>query len=159
MDRWPMILNVLPVLALAAAAQEPADAGAADLRLLVRKVDTLLRAANGTQFDLEDPAFGRTTFRTPTNRVLWHLRSEDQRVVGITIEPVGDETEGTATLTAALLVSLAAVDSLEEGLQMASLVRTAQESDGQSRRVSLRNGVKLLRLRPEEAPARYRITF
>jgi hypothetical protein len=107
--------------------------------------------------ELDDIMVSGTRFQKATNRVYWNSSTKDQRLVSIVVEPLAAEDETTSTLTAALLVSVSAVDSLEEGLRIASLVKQAQESDGQSRVITLGNGVKLYRLKSENKPAKFQI--
>jgi hypothetical protein len=151
------VLASLFLASLSALAQTPLPPAGADYRAVSRKADAILRKENGTRLELDDIMVSGTRFQKATNRVYWNSSTKDQRLVSIVVEPLAAEDETTSTLTAALLVSVSAVDSLEEGLRIAGLVKQAQESDGQSRVITLGNGVKLYRLKSENKPAKFQI--
>lgn len=137
-------------------AQEPASQPDLDYRVLTRQVDTMLRKARGMRLELDEAVFGTLRSRKPTNKVYWTF-SGDRRLVGIEVEPLVAEDDDTTLLIGALLVSLSAVDTVQEGIRMAHLVREAQESDGRARMIRLRHGVRLYRMKPEGESAKFHI--
>ncbi len=145
------------LLAAAASAQAPAPATSVDYRSIARHTDALLRKETGTRLELDDPPDSGKPFRNRTNRVTWNNSSLDQRVISIVVEPIAEESETTAVLTAALLVSVSAVDSFEEALRITNMVKQAQESDGRARMVKLNHGVRLFRAKADNEAAKYHI--
>lgn len=156
MPRSRLLLALIQASALAFA-QAPAEVPGPDFRQLSRKVDALLRKENGTRLEIDPTEYEAIRFKRPTNRVYWHSSTDDRRLVRIEVEPLVPEDENTTLLTAALLVSVAAVENLEEGVRVATLVKEAQATDGRTRMIQLRNGVKLYRLKPDNEAAKFQI--
>lgn len=140
-------------------AQEPPALGSRDIRGLSIKADALLRRERGERLEIDEANQNTHSLRRATNRVHWNSSTKDNRLVSITIEPVGDETEGTTSLAAVLLVTLEAVESYDEAVRITAKVRDAEKSDGRPRQVTLKNGIRLLRLRPDHDRIVYRIAL
>lgn len=160
MRRLPLILLAAFQAALA---QTPAEAPPAsstqtpDYRIVSRRADALLRRENGTRLEIDEVPPTGMRIQRPMNRVYWNTSTTEKRLVSIVVEPLGPEEESTTILTAALLVSVSAVESLEDGIRIATTVKQAQEGDGKSRVVQLSGGVKLYRLKDENQPPRFHI--
>lgn len=163
-------MRTLPLILLTAfqvaSAQEPGPAAPShqvaatsvpNYQIISRKADALLRRENGTRLEIDE--LPPTTMRTAkaVNRVFWNSSAKDQRLMSIVIQPLGPEEESTTVLTAALLVSVSAVENLDEGIRMATAVKQAQESDGRTRMIQLGNGVKLFRVRDDGEAAKFQI--
>ena len=162
MRRQPLILLAAfqAALAQSPAGEPPAPEPGRQIPnylLISKKADVLLQRENGSHLEIDELPPNTLRNARALNRVLWHSSTKDQRLVSIVIRPVGAEAEGTTILTAALLVSVSAVENLDEGIRMALAVKQAHETDGRPRQVQLANGVKLLRVRTENEPAEFQI--
>ena len=146
------------VLALpSAGAMDPPPVAAAPVtdRTISRRVDDLLRAG-GTKLVLDqDQAIGNLHLKKETNRIHYHTSTKDQRLVRIEIEPVGAETPDSSKLAATFLAVLEAVDSVEDGMTLAQQLSAELAKDGRTRFISLGNGVKFIKEKMGDSPARY----
>ncbi len=150
------------LLATVAGAQEPQDESSRQVpfsdRSITRRVDDLLRAS-GSKLSLDqDRSLGSSHLRTETNRVHYHTRTRDQRLVRIEIEPIGQETTASR-LAATFLTVLQAVETVDEGMHMAELLSREIEKDGLTRSVALGNGMKLMKEKRPDATVRYIIAL
>lgn len=163
MRKLPLILMaaVQAALAQTPAAETPAPQATVtpipNYQIISRKADALLRRENGTRLEIDELPPNTIRVQRAMNRVYWNSSPKDQKLVSIVIQPIGPEEESTTVLTAALLVSVSAVENLDEGIRMALSVKQAQESDGRPRQIQLGNGIKLLRLRDENEVAKFQI--
>jgi hypothetical protein len=144
--------------------QAPAGGAAATAaiphyQIISRKVDALLRRENGTRLEIDELPPNTVRIAKPMNRVYWNSSTKDQRLVSIVIQPLGPEEESTTILTAALLVTVSAVENLDEGIRMATAVKEAQGTDGKPRMVQLGNGVRLFRVREDKEAPKFQINL
>ncbi len=143
----------------AAPAEPTASVAIPNYQIISRKVDALLRRENGTRLEIDELPPNTVRIAKPMNRVYWNSSVKDQRLVSIVIQPLGPEEESTTVLTAALLVTVSAVENLDEGIRMATAVKEAQGSDGKPRMVQLGNGVKLFRVREDNEAPKFQINL
>lgn len=127
-------------------------------RVVANKVDGLLRRENGTRLIIEgEHPDVMEIFRKQTHRILFYSSKNESHLSCVVVEPIAEETHDTMILTGALLVSLSAVDSIEEGLRVVSKVTAENEKDGRPRAITLNHGIRLLRFKSEYPKPRFEI--
>lgn len=119
-----------------------------------RRVDSLLKGT-GERVVLDQDLADWSGLRSEKNKINYYTSTSTNRLMRIEIQPVGEETPNTAKLTALFLTVLSAVENPEEGLRLANLLTAESKQDGLTRAISLRNGMKLMRVHLEHTPPKY----
>lgn len=120
-----------------------------------RQVAEMLRHS-GEKLQLDqDNQSGQTMFRSVANKIYYHTSTKDNRLVKIEIVPYGDETPETSKLAASFLVALSAVDSIDEGTTLADLLTNEIKKDGLTRSITLKNGMKFMKVKTGESIPKY----
>lgn len=155
------LLGVLLLVGPAWAQDAPEEASKRDFysdRSITRRVDDLLRSS-GSKLTLDqDQSLGSSHLRTETNRVYYHTSSQEKRLVRIEIEPVGQESTASR-LAATFLTVLRAVETVDDGVQLAELLSREIAKDGLTRSIALGNGMKFMKERKPDATVRYIIAL
>lgn len=141
--------------------QEPQVAQPQDTlsrQAISRRVDGLLKGT-GERVVLDQDLSEWSGLRSEKNKISYFTSTKDHRLVRIEIQPVGEETPNTTRLAALFLTVLSAVETPEEGARLANLLTIESRQDGRARAIALRNGMKLMKVHPENATPKFIIDF
>lgn len=116
-----------------------------------RRVAEMLRHSSERLLLDQDHQPGSTMFRNAANKIYYHTSTKDNRLVKIEIVPYGEETPETSKLAASFLVALSAVDSIDEGTALADLLTNEIKKDGLTRSITLKNGMKFMKVKTDNS--------
>ena len=145
----------LPCLLAGNAAQDVEKPGSLSYGAVNRRVAEMLRHSGERLLLDQDQQSGTTMFRSVANKIYYHTNPKDNRLVRIEIVPNGEETPETSKLAASFLMALSAVDSIEDGTTLADMLTTEINKDGLTRSITLKNGMKFMKVKTENSSFKF----